>query len=81
MHNTSAAEEMVRLLKEQWSLDLKTTCIFEVQSGSQNIYRVFYSSFDTMIDGTREIDKLPRSLRVNGSYLHSIYKMQDVLLN
>lgn len=81
MRNKTAAKELVRFLKNDWPLDLKSTYLYEVQSASRSIYRVFYREFDSMAKGQREIKQLPESVRVNGPYLHSIYKMQEALLN
>lgn len=81
MRNKTAARELVRFLKNDWPLDLKNTYLYEVQSASRSIYRVFYREFDSMAKGQREIKQLPESVRVNGPYLHSIYKMQAALLN
>lgn len=81
MRNTAAAEELVRFLKNEWPLDLKSTYLYEAQSASRSIYRVFYREFDSMTQGQQEIKQLPESVRVNDPYLHSIYKMQAVLLN
>lgn len=81
MRNKAAAKELVRFLKNDWPLDLNSTYLYEVQSGSRSIYRVFYREFDSMAKGQREIKQLPESVRVNGPYLHSIYKMQAALLN
>ncbi|MFT7684760.1 MAG: MSHA biogenesis protein MshM [Candidatus Azotimanducaceae bacterium] len=80
-HDQTAAEKMVRLLQKQWPLDLKATYVFRVQSGSRYIYRVFYREFNSVPEGMQEIKQLPQSVKVNGPYLHSIYKMQDDLLN
>jgi len=80
-YNEAVAEEMVRFLKRRWPLDLKRTYVFKVQTGSRNIYRVFYDEFDSVPEGAQEINKLPKSIRVNSPYLNSIYKMQDTLLN
>lgn len=81
MRNKAAARELVRFLKNDWPLDLNRTYLYEVRSGSRSIYRVFYREFDSMAKGQREIKQLPESVRVNGPYLHSIYKMQAALLN
>ena len=81
MRNKSAAKELVRFLRNDWPLDLKSTYLYEVQSGSRSIYRVFYREFDSLAVGQKEIKQLPESVRVNGPYLHSIYKMQEALLN
>jgi MSHA biogenesis protein MshM len=74
-------KEMARILRNRWPLDLQTTYLFGVQSESQVIYRIFYSEFTSVPEGTREIKKLPRSIGVNGPYLHSIYKMQAAFLD
>lgn len=81
MRNKTAARELVRFLKNDWPLDLENTYLYEVQSASRSIYRVFYREFDSIARGKREIEQLPESVRVNGPYLHSIYKMQAALLN
>ena len=73
--------EMARILKNQWPLDLDTTYLFAVQADSEVIYRVFYSEFTSVPEGTREIEELPTSISKNGPYLHSIYKMQAAYLD
>jgi MSHA biogenesis protein MshM len=81
MRNKTAARELVRLLKNDWPLKLENTYLYEVQFGSRSIYRVFYREFDSITKGLREIKQLPKSIRVNSPYLHSIYQMQSTLLN
>jgi len=81
MRQKAEGKELVRFLQNDWPLDLEGTHLYEVQSTSRHIYRVFYGEFDSVSDGSKEIKKLPKTVRVNDPYLHSIYKMQAALLN
>jgi MSHA biogenesis protein MshM len=81
MRQKTEGKELVRFLQNDWPLDLEGTHLYEVQSTSRHIYRVFYGEFDSVSDGGKAIKKLPKTVRVNDPYLHSIYKMQAALLN
>jgi len=76
----SAARELVYYLQNGWPLDLDETYLYEVNLESQAIYRVFYSEFDSVSRGRREIESLPKSIKSNSPYLHSVYRMQKVYL-
>ena len=76
----SAARELVYYLQNSWPLNLDETYLYEVNLESKAIYRVFYSEFDSVAHGRREIEALPRSLKSNSPYLHSVYRMQKVYL-
>lgn len=80
MRRKSAADELVDYLRNEWPLDLEQVYLYEVSTGTQSIYRVFYREFDTLGDGQREIERLPESIRVNQPYLQSIHRMQKALL-
>ena len=80
MRRKSAAQELVYYLRNNWPLDLNETYLYEVSLESQVIYRVFYSEFDSVAHGQREIEVLPDSLKSNSPYLHSVYRMQKVFL-
>jgi type II secretory pathway predicted ATPase ExeA len=80
MRRKSAAHELVYYLRNNWPLDLNETYLYEVSLESQVIYRVFYSEFDSVAHGQREIEVLPDSLKSNSPYLHSVYRMQKVFL-
>ncbi|MFA9421043.1 MAG: AAA family ATPase [Gammaproteobacteria bacterium] len=76
----SAARELVYYLQNSWPLNLDETYLYEVNLDSRAIYRVFYSEFDSVAHGRREIEALPRALKSNSPYLHSVYRMQKVYL-
>ncbi|RLA05833.1 MAG: hypothetical protein DRQ59_15710, partial [Gammaproteobacteria bacterium] len=76
----SAARELVHYLQNGWPLNLEETYLYEVNLESQAIYRVFYSEFDSVSRGRREIESLPGSIKSNSPYLHSVYRMQKVYL-
>ena len=80
MRRKSAGPDLVNYLKNEWPLDLQKTYIYEVSSENRNIYRVFYSEFDSMAAGRREIMLLPDSVKVNEPYLNSVHRMQKALL-
>ena len=80
MRRASAASELVDYLRNEWPLDLEQTYLYEVKSGTQSIFRVFYSEFDSLANGQREIKRLPDSVKVNVPYLQSVYRMQKALL-
>ena len=58
MRRKSAAQELVYYLRNNWPLDLNETYLYEVSLESQVIYRVFYSEFDSVAHGQREIEVL-----------------------
>jgi len=76
----SSARELVYYLQNSWPLNLDETYLYEVNLESRAVYRVFYSEFDSVAHGRREIEALPRSLKSNSPYLHSVYRMQKVYL-
>jgi type II secretory pathway predicted ATPase ExeA len=80
MRKKSGAQELVYHLRHDWPLNLDETYLYEVNFDSQVIYRVFYREFDSVTQGRREIEGLPRSIRANSPYLHSVYRMQKVFL-
>jgi len=80
MRRASAAGELVKYLRNEWPLDLEQTYLYEVKSEAKNIFRVFYSEFDSLENGQRELKRLPESVKVNVPYLQSVYRMQKALL-
>ncbi len=76
----SAAKDLVNYLQNEWPLDLDRTYLYEVKTKTQRIYRVFYSEFDSLANGQREIKRLPESVRANQPYLQSVYRMREALL-
>ncbi len=80
MRNISAGRELVRLLNNEWPLPLEKTHLFKVKKGEVEIFRVFYGEYPSISVGQTEIKELPKSVRVNSPYLHSIYRMQKELL-
>ena len=76
----SAVKDLVEYLRNEWTLSLDKTYIFEVKTKKQGLYRVFYSEFSSLSDGQSEIKRLPESVRVNQPYLQSIYRMREALL-
>lgn len=80
MRNKAAAEDLVYYLRSDWPLDLAKTYLYEVTTAEASIYRVFYSEFKSLTEGRDEIKRLPKSVRVNSPYLHSIHRMQKALL-
>jgi septal ring-binding cell division protein DamX len=80
MRNASAFAELARYLRNEWPLDLDKTYIYEVEMKGRRIFRVFYDEFPTISQGYSGINQLPESVRVNSPYLHSIYRMQQALL-
>jgi hypothetical protein len=80
MRRKSAAHELVSYLRNQWPLNLDVTYLYEYNIEAQVIYRVFYSEFDSVAHGMREIENLPDSVKTNSPYLHSVYRMQKVFL-
>ncbi|MDJ0778489.1 MAG: AAA family ATPase [Gammaproteobacteria bacterium] len=80
MRSKSAARELVYYLRNEWPLELSKTYLYEVQTESRSIYRVFYSEFDSLTKGRDQLEKLPESVKINSPYLHSVYRMQKALL-
>jgi len=80
MRNKSAGRELVRFLNNEWPLPLEKTYLFKVKKGESEIFRVFYGEYPSISKGQTEIKQLPKSVRVNLPYLHSIYRMQKALL-
>ncbi len=80
MRSKSAARELVYYLRNEWPLDLSKTYLYEIKIEDRSIYRVFYSEFDTLTSGRKQLEKLPDSVKVNSPYLHSVYRMQKSLL-
>ena len=80
MRRKSAASELVWYLRNQWPLNLDKTYLYEYSVETHVIYRVFYSEFESVAHGRREIGSLPDSVKSNSPYLHSIYRMQKVFL-
>ena len=76
----SAAKDLVIYLLNSWPLDISKTFLYEVSTNDQNVYRVFYSEFNTLSKGRDQIDILPESVKVNSPYLRSVYRMQKALL-
>jgi MSHA biogenesis protein MshM len=72
--------ELVDYLRNDWPLNLDKTYLYEINIDSRNIYRVFYSEFESVAQGREEMERLPESLKVNSPYLHSVYRMQKALL-
>jgi type II secretory pathway predicted ATPase ExeA/septal ring-binding cell division protein DamX len=81
MRNSSASDELASYLRSEWPLDLEKTYVYEVEMKGRRIFRVFFDEFPTISQGYSGIRQLPESVRVNSPYLHSIYRMQQALLN
>lgn len=80
MRSGSAARELVYYLRNEWPLDLSETYLYEVNTETRSIYRVFYSEFGSLSVGRNQLERLPESVKKNSPYLHSIYRMQKALL-
>ncbi len=80
VRSKSAARELVYYLRNEWPLDLSKTYLYEVQTESRSIYRVFYSDFDSLSKGRDQLQNLPESVKINAPYLHSVHRMQKALL-
>ena len=80
MSRKAAAKDLVYFLRNDWPLDITKTYLYEVSTEDKNIYRVFYSEFDTLAQGRDQIDQLPESVKVNLPYLHTVHRMQKALL-
>ncbi len=76
----SASLDLVRYLQDEWPLDLEKTYLYEVITEKNNFYRVFYSEFESVAKGKREIRRLPSSVKANSPYLQSVSQMQKTLL-
>lgn len=80
VRRSSATSDLVYYLRNEWPLDLEKTYLYEVITGKNNFYRVFYSEFESIAKGKREINQLPSSVKVNSPYLQSVSQMQKTLL-
>jgi hypothetical protein len=80
MRSKSAARELVYYLRNEWPLDLSETYLYEVNTETRSIYRVFYSEFSSLSNGRNQLERLPESVKRNSPYLHSVYRMQKALL-
>ena len=80
MRSKSGARELVYYLRNEWPLDLSETYLYEVNTDTRSIYRVFYSEFNSLSHGRNQLERLPESIRKNSPYLHSVYRMQKALL-
>jgi hypothetical protein len=80
MRSKSAARELVYYLRNEWPLDLSETYLYEVNTDTRSIYRVFYSEFNSLSHGRNQLELLPESVKKNSPYLHSVYRMQKALL-
>ena len=80
MRSKSAARELVYYLRNEWPLDLSETYLYEVNTDTRSIYRVFYSEFNSLSRGRNQLERLPESVKKNSPYLHSVYRMQKALL-
>ena len=80
MRSKSAARELVYYLRNEWPLDLSQTYLYEVNTDTRSIYRVFYSEFNSLSLGRNQLERLPDSVKKNSPYLHSVYRMQKALL-
>ena len=80
MRSKSAARELVYYLRNEWPLDLSETYLYEVNTDTRSIYRVFYSEFNSLSHGRNQLELLPESVKKNLPYLHSVYRMQKALL-
>ena len=80
MRSKSGARELVYYLRNEWPLELSETYLYEVNTDTRSIYRVFYSEFNSLSNGRNQLERLPESIRKNSPYLHSVYRMQKALL-
>lgn len=80
VRRSSATSDLVYYLRNEWPLDLEKTYLYEVITEKNNFYRVFYSEFESIAKGKREINRLPSSVKVNSPYLQSVSQMQKTLL-
>jgi septal ring-binding cell division protein DamX len=80
VRNQAAAKDLVNYLKNEWPLDLDKTQLFAVSKPSGDIFRVFYGEYPTITAGQQAIRGLPPEVQANAPYLHSIYRMQQMLL-
>ncbi len=76
----AAARQLESYLRKEWPLDPDKTYLFEVNKPSGVIFRVFYGEYPNIAAGQQAIRELPPAVRINQPYLHSIYRMQRVLL-
>ena len=80
MRSKSGARELVYYLRNEWPLELSETYLYEVNTDTRSIYRVFYSEFNSLSHGRNQLERLPESIKKNSPYLHSVYRMQKALL-
>jgi type II secretory pathway predicted ATPase ExeA len=80
VRSKTAVRELVYYLRNEWPLDLSETYLYEVNTQGRGIYRVFYSEFDSLSRGRSQLERLPKSVKRNSPYLHSVYRMQKALL-
>jgi MSHA biogenesis protein MshM len=80
MRSKSGARELVYYLRNEWPLELSETYLYEVNTDTRSIYRVFYSEFSSLSNGRNQLERLPESIKLNSPYLHSVYRMQKALL-
>jgi hypothetical protein len=80
VRSKSAVRELVYYLRNEWPLDLSETYLYEVSTEDRNIYRVFYSEYDSLSRGRNQLELLPETIKKNSPYLHSVYRMQKALL-
>lgn len=80
MRNKAASNELVDFLRLDWPLSVEQTYLYEVEMNERKIYRVFYGEYQSLSEGLKNLDELPESVKKNGPYLHSIYRMKENLL-
>ena len=80
VRRSSATSDLVYYLRNEWPLDLEKTYLYEVITEKNNFYRVFYSEFESVAKGKREMARLPDSVKANSPYLQSVSQMQKTLL-
>ena len=80
MRSKSGARELVYYLRNEGPLELSETYLYEVNTDTRSIYRVFYSEFNSLSHGRNQLERLPESIKKNSPYLHSVYRMQKALL-
>lgn len=80
MRSKSASDELAKVLRYQWILDVDDTHLYEVKMNGGYIYRVFFGGYNSMTLGQKKLKNLPEELRLNNPYLKSIYKMKKTLL-
>ncbi|MCP3688295.1 MAG: AAA family ATPase [Gammaproteobacteria bacterium] len=80
VRKASAVGALVTYLRNDWPLDPQQTYLYEVETDTQNIYRVFYGEFESLVIGKVELQRLPQSVKINSPYLQSIYIVKRELL-